>query len=186
MTRERALSLLETDRALTGRQLYRCYGIHPRLLTNLGRRDVTLGPRKNWSGTPITVRFYGLHQRDLDRLHPAALGHYAGIADMRYRLNVGGARWQISRSGSQGRLQRKQSGCLPDAVYKGETGRVAVEYDTGTYSTSLVVEKLEAYYLDHAATVWGVTSPLRQRRVRELAAAYGFRIQVIDATWWLH
>lgn len=185
MSRDLAIRMLETDRVLTGRQLYTYYGVHPKVLTNLGRRDVTLGPRKNWSRAPITVRFYGVRQRDLDRLHPAALGHYAGIADMRYRLQVEAEDWTLVRSGSYNRLRGIESGRLPDATYAGSTGRIAVEYDTGTYSSSLVAEKLGDYYaLKYSATVWGVTSRLRQQRVAQLAADHGLPVRMLNATWW--
>lgn len=184
MSRDRAIEILEADRALTGRQLYVYHSIHPKLLTNLGRRDVTLAPRKNWSDAPVTARFYGLNQRDLDRLHPAACGHYAGIAGLRHRLQVGPASWHHLRAGGQDRIRGLEPGCVPDAWYQGAGGRVAVEYDTGTYSMGLVEEKMLEYQQDYSLIVWGATSDIRRARLKSLASELYVRASVMDATWW--
>lgn len=184
MSRDLAVQALKTDQALTAAQLSTYYGIHPRVLTGLGRRDVTLAPRKNWSRTPVTVRFYALEQKALDRLHPAALGHYAGAAAMRYQLKANADQWQILRSGSSSRLQNHEEERIPDAIYVNGNRRIAVEYDSGTYSMELVGEKLDDYYLRYDATIWGATSKVRRNRIRKLAAEHGLRIRVINPVWW--
>lgn len=189
MTREEAIEILETDKALTGRQLHTYYGIHPKLLTGLGRRDATLGPKHGWTARPITVRFYGVNQSDLDRLRVTDLGHFAGTGELRYQLQADTESWRVlSRARVQkgGRGRQLEPACVPDAEYDGPDGRVGVEYDTGTYTKKLVAEKLRTYEKQYDRIVWGTLSGIRQARLKSKTIDWRIEVDFRDATWWEH
>ncbi len=189
MSRQRAVEILETDRALTGRQLFHYYGVHPKLLTGLGRREVTLSPKHGWRGRPITVQFYGLRQSDLDRLRVTDLRHFAGTGAMRYQLEIPVAHWSVLNRGRtvyQTRGRRMDADCVPDAEYVGAAGLIAVEFDTGTYVSTLVEEKLRSFDGRYRGTVWGTLSGARQARLKSKVIDWGVEVKFLDATWWTH
>ena len=189
MSRQQAVEILETDKALTGRQLWHYHGIHPKLLTGLGRREVTLSPRHGWTDRPITVQFYGLRQSDLDRLRVTDLRHLAGIAKIRHQLAVPADNWSVVSHGRRSRQEqglRTDTDFLPDAEYVDAAGLIAVEFDASTYTTSRVREKLAAFGTHYDGVVWGTVSKSRQARLKSKAIDWRARVQFLDATWWMH
>jgi hypothetical protein len=92
------------------------------------------------------------------------LGHWLGLAEMRWRLRAGLLRWQVI-----GQLwpERRPYGERPDALAEDAAGPFVVEYDHGAYGVSDVQRKHRAFAELAPRQVWGVSSERRQRWLRE-------------------
>jgi len=67
------------------------------------------------------------------------------------------------------RTENRHARHTPDAAYDPPEGRVAVEYDTGSYPSKLIEDKLESYKdQGYVRVIWGVASRKRQARLKAL------------------
>ncbi|WP_407538657.1 hypothetical protein Q0M94_10775 [Deinococcus radiomollis] len=117
------------------------------------------------------------------------LRHLAVTAEMRYQLGIPADRWSVlnrGRTAFQTRGRRMNADCVPDAEYVGAAGLIAVESDTGTYTTTLVKEKLQSFDGRYQEIVWGTVSGVRQARLKSKVIDWKVRVKFLDATWWTH
>ncbi|WP_019012314.1 helix-turn-helix domain-containing protein [Deinococcus aquatilis] len=125
----------------------------------------------------VKTRFY-LGQKSFQFKADHDLMHYGGTGEMRRLLEVKtGDRWVVNPRHS--RVTEE-----PDAVFRSPYGDVAIEFDADTYTLGTIRKKLDAFS-DRAfiETVWGVTSPTRQRNLRE---DIGPRLKrdILLTDWW--
>lgn len=168
---------LAFDGVMTTEQLRRRYGLKPEDLEGCPHISVALRPVHSQETNLIQTLFF-LHQARHKTVHVSALSHRAHVAEMRFQLDVpaDATLWSYRPEFKHGRHK-------PDAVWFSPEGEVAIEYDTGSYVTSLIEDKVASYrsqgYMD---IVWGVASPKRQARLRRMPLEQG-SVRVMLARW---
>ncbi|GGS05660.1 hypothetical protein [Deinococcus sedimenti] len=163
---------LQVDRVICGQQLMRVYALSPEDVEDVPYVDTQVKPVHSQSGYLVQTRFY-VAERRLLRRDPNFLAHAAGVAEMRVLMNVppDPAVWRTGVT-----LGRREA-CTPDAVSIGDFGPVAVEYDTGAYTTGVIEDKLSAFRdQGYDDVVWGV--PAQSRRDR-LAREHDLRVKLV-------
>jgi hypothetical protein len=121
----------------------------------------------------VGTRFF-LASARMRHMKDPYLAHHAGLAEMRQQLGVMPDKkiWQLE---PRSRLSYEQ----PDALWHSPYGTVAIEYDTGSYSSLTIQKKREAFRdRGFSATVWGVPSVKRQQRLTQ-----AFGQEVLLAKW---
>jgi len=98
--------------------------------------------------------------------------HLAFLAELRRLMNAPAERWQVLQAG-----ETDPTGLVPDAVFQGPEGPVAVEVDLG-YALDRVKGKVRHYARHYAGQVWGVLTSARASRVRLEALLIGSEVQV--------
>jgi len=98
--------------------------------------------------------------------------HLAFLAELRRLMKAPPERWQVLQAG-----EADPTGVLPDAVFLGPEGPVAVEVDLG-YALDRVRAKVRHYAQSYAGQVWGVLTSGRALRVRLEALLIGSEVQV--------
>ncbi|MFC4455196.1 replication-relaxation family protein [Deinococcus sonorensis] len=168
----RAVEALRTDVVLTLHQLERYHAVGRRGLGHLPFRELQVYPVYMNTAVSSVERFYALDPRVLERATVSELGHLAGTAEIRQQLRARPEQWRVVRRGPV---------TVPDAQYRPASGGVvAIEYDTGSYSSQVVKRKVEAFTLDCTGIVWGAVSAMRRERLQFRYPA----VTVLDARWW--
>lgn len=112
--------------------------------------------------------------RAVARLHPNQLRHLAGVAEMRQLLGAKPGAWHSE-------AERERTLLYPDAVWQTLAGKVAIEFDTGSYNPKQLEQKCWAYARNYSGQVWGTPSPLRAGRLRyRLAQAANARVIALE------
>ena len=96
--------------------------------------------------------------------------HAAMVGEMRRVLGVPPSAWLLTTAATA-----DKAGLEPDAVWKSNQGRIAVEFDAGRYPRARVSKKLRHYARAYAGQIWGVISPQRVGYVQQLANELGVR-----------
>jgi len=176
VARADVLEALEVDHVLSRAQLRRHYRARREVLEKLPSVTRTLVPVHMRSSSRVTLEFYGLNQRTLDRARTSHLAHLAGTAELRHVLGVPVSSWHAE-------ARHGYDVCNPDAQWFREDGTVtAVEYDSGTYTFTDVTNKLLAFREQgHHETIWGVVSRVRGDRLR-LRSPEKLEVKVLN--WW--
>ena len=170
-----ALKVLRCHRVVTVRQLDRLYGLPARVLSGLPRRTVTVTPVHMRRSLWVDATFVALDE-DLLNQDSGELTHLVGTAAMQALLDIPLDQWRVLPSWHA-------RGNRPDAEYDhpGGRGLVAVEYDSGTYTRTLVKQKLKDYRdQGYHQTVWGAASALRGKRLKDLGTT------TIEVPWWIY
>lgn len=147
---------LEVDKALSEGQFTRHFGINiDQLSKPFLTFDAYLAPTHH-STSYRQIRFVTL-ERKITCLSANALRHLAGVAEMRWLLEVSRDQWQSE-------AQAAFASEVPDAIWHCAQGDIAIEYDAGSYSPTKITSKIFAFkhYYDQ---IWGSPS---QRRVEHL------------------
>lgn len=105
----------------------------------------------------------------------AALRHLVGLAEMRWQMKDALLRWHLTRGTELGSAEQ------PDAIAEDAVGCLAIEYDTGAYSTDQVRRKARTYQVTFGRQVWGVPHAARQRWLGHHLPP---QTQVMLAPWW--
>ncbi|WP_216325658.1 hypothetical protein [Deinococcus aestuarii] len=154
---------LAVDRVISGHQLFRLYGLEPSDVHDVHHVDTQLKPVHSDAAQVVHARFYVSDRRLIQR-DVTFLSHAAGVAEMRVLLNVppDPSRWLTGVA-----LGRREF-CKPDAVLVTEFGRTAVEYDTGSYTRSVIADKLGAFRdQSYEDVIWGVPGEARRERLAQ-------------------
>ena len=168
---------LQVDKAVTEAQLVRHYGLHLNELPDKAfpRVEHSLSPTKG-SGEPKLVTFICGYRRIVKR-NGRKLQHLAGLAEMRHLLGACVEDWTSHADASHGVAEA-------DGEWRSSDGRVAVEYDIGSYSTTYILTK--AYSLEHKGytrLVWGCPSERLVKSRRETLGKLDMDVQVLYAPW---
>ena len=142
---------LETDLALSERQVVRHYGLmlEDCFKAGLKVQSVLIAPTVHRKATR-EVNFVLLEPRDFA---PFELRHFAGIAEARQHLQADARDWQVMQHAAQ---------TSPDASWQRGIETWAVEFDAGAYSRATVLEKAQAFRAGFDGQVWAVSSSQRQ------------------------
>ncbi|AZI45220.1 hypothetical protein EHF33_20130 (plasmid) [Deinococcus psychrotolerans] len=170
---------LECDAAMSGTQLKKYFGLDVVDLEGVRYVDTIIRPAKRSMANEINTTFL-TWTRQIANGDDTALAHRCGTAEVRYMLGADSNRelWQAEARGAL-------SYDNPDAVYvPGNGRRIAVEFDAGSYSPSVIRNKLDTFSdRGFEETIWAVTTSVRQRN---LTQKIGARLQrgVLLANWW--
>lgn len=180
---ERAREALLCDGVLAETQLRRHFGLGPRDLVGAWMVEDIVRPVHGRFALEVPARFY-VAARSMRLMDASTLSHRAGTAELRLRLGVAPEAWEVE---ARGRLRYEE----PDAVWHpeggagsgsggGVGGAVAVEYDSGAYTSGVVRRKVRMFRdRGFSGVLWGVPGALRARR---LAPLVGGRVEVVR--WW--
>ena len=168
---------IQVDKAITEAQLVRHYSVRLSELPvkAFPRVEHSLSPTKG-SGEPKLVTFICGYRRIVKR-NGRKLQHLAGLAEMRHLLGAQVDDWASHADASHGVAEA-------DGEWRSSVGRVAVEYDIGSYSTSYILTK--AYSLEHKGyhrLVWGCPSERLVRSRQETLGKLNMDVQVLYAPW---
>lgn len=146
---------LETDLALSERQVVRHYGLTLEACRESGLivQSVFVAPTVHRKATR-EVNFVLLELRDFA---PFELRHLAGIAETRHRLQADPRDWQVIQHAAQ---------TSPDASWQRGNETWAVEFDAGAYSRTTVLEKAQAFQAGFDGQIWACSSNTRQNTLQ--------------------
>jgi hypothetical protein len=150
---------LETDLALSERQMFRHHGItlEDCLRSGLAVQPVLIAPTVHRKATRA-VNFVMLEPHDFQ---PFEFRHLAATAEIRHQLQVDARDWQVIQQAAQ---------TSPDAIWHRGLETWAVEFDAGSYSRSVLLEKAQAFRAGFDGQVWAVSSRARAATVGSLVA----------------
>jgi hypothetical protein len=145
---------LETDLALSERQVFRHHGLtlEACLRSGLSVQPVLVAPTVHRK-VPRAVNFVMLEPDDLQ---PFEFRHLAGTAEIRHQLQVDARDWQVVQHAAQ---------TSPDAIWHRGLETWAIEFDAGAYSRSVLLEKAQAFRAGFDGQIWAVSSNARAATV---------------------
>lgn len=149
---------LEVDKALSLGQCERYWGVGLERLRAVGLDlvRVEIGLTKHQQPKPLV---FVCSSRAVAKLHPNQLRHLAGVAEMRQLL---GARLDAWHS----EAERERALLYPDAVWQTPSGKVAIEFDAGSYNPNQLEQKCWTYARNFSGQIWGTPSLQRAGRLR--------------------
>jgi phage FluMu protein gp41 len=150
---------LETDLALSERQVFRYHGLtlEDCLDAGLSVQPVLIAPTVHRKVTRA-VNFVML---ELLEFQPFEFRHLAGTAEIRHQLQVDARDWQVVQHAAQ---------TSPDAIWHRGLKTWAVEFDASAYSRSVLLEKAQAFRAGFDGQVWAVSSSARAATVGSVVA----------------
>jgi Replication-relaxation len=167
---------LARDKAITLGQCLRHYGLTKKDLN----KEVTLVKgflsKTNYSRLSSPYYFATLDKK-VGAYHPDQLRHLAGVAEMRHALRVPVTQWASSAG-------RTNATLIPDGVWTRGQERIAIEYDTGSYSWKDLHRKTNEYAHKYGEQIWGTPSKQRKVVLEELLGERGYRGTVLLCLWW--
>jgi hypothetical protein len=171
----RLAASLEVDHVLSAGQLERHYGLSLGDLDSEGFTliEAFLSPSQG-SRQYTKVRFVSLY-RNHRKLESNALRHLAGVAEVRHVVGGVLGDWR-SLAAARGQP------LTPDALWETPRGRLAIEYDAGSYSPTQIKDKAKAFR-HYAGQVWGTSSRQRVRHLWHLLHLIEHRCIVAFAPW---
>ncbi|CAM3445427.1 hypothetical protein DESA109040_12980 [Deinococcus saxicola] len=172
-----AKEALLIDTVMSSRQLQRHFGLRPADMEGVSLVPVLVRPVHARPGLEVATVMY-LSSKRMARLQDHALTHRAGVAEMRHQLGVPAipGLWEVE---ARGKLRYEE----PDAVWRADSGDVAIEYDLGSYTMKAVDQKVGTF-IDRAfdRIVWGAASSRRAVRLAQTLGPQG--VQVLNTQWW--
>lgn len=174
---DRLEEALESDRAMTAAQARSLYRVTAKAARAAGLHVITRTVKEHCnSNRNHTVRFI-TNDPKIAKYDGNRLRHLAGAVALRQQLDVHPSRWCSDAGAAAATF-------VPDAVWESGRGRVAVEYDAGSYSRETVFEKGRAFAEFEGGQVWGVASAGRLPFVREVLREAGVAgVRVVHAPW---
>lgn len=170
-----ALAALQCDGVLTSSQLIRHYGLNVGDLRGQLLRRAVVRPCHGRDATEHNVQFF-VRDTKLYRASAHHLAHRAGVAELRRQLGVepDPAIWRVE---ARGRRRTEE----PDAYWYSESGKIAIEYDTGSYSRQVIERKLSTFRdRGFEDTIWAVPTASRARYMGQFPDA-----NVRQVEWWV-
>jgi hypothetical protein len=148
---------LETDLALSERQVWKHHGLSLEQCRDLGMtiQSALIAPTVHRKARH-PVQFVMLEPLSLE---PFELRHLAGVAEMRRQLQAETRDWQVIQHAAQ---------TSPDAIWWRGLETWAVEFDAGSYSRSVLLEKARAFQAGFDGQVWGVSSTSRTEMLSKI------------------
>ena len=172
-----AKEALLVDTVMSKQQLQRHFGLRPADMEGVSLVPVLTRPVHARPGLEVATVMY-LSSRRMARLQDHALTHRAGVAEMRHQLGVPAVPglWEVE---ARGKLRYEE----PDAVWRADSGDIAIEYDLGSYTMKAVDQKVQTFK-DRAfdRIVWGAASTRRAARLAQTLGPQG--VQVLNTQWW--
>jgi len=179
--RERAVEALMTDRVLTARQLFVDHQVEERALRGLPYKDALVHPVHMRPSEQAQVRFYSLSAALLRNTTNPQLSHFTGTAQIRHALiRQALASPQPDLPKSWKVLGHVKGLDQPDAEFHRGDLLLATEFDTGSYTRTKIMMKMDEYRERYDGVVWGVVSRKRGERLQDRFPD----IQVVYDTWW--
>lgn len=174
---DRLQEALESDRAVTAAQARSLSRVTTKAARQAGLYVITRTVKEHCnSNQNHTVRFI-THDPKVAKYDGNRLRHLAGTAALRQQLDIHPSRW-LSDAGAAAAT------FVPDAVWESPAGRVAVEYDAGSYSKETVMAKGLAFAEFEGGQLWGVASagrvPFVVAALREAGVS---NARVVHAPW---
>jgi hypothetical protein len=150
---------LETDLALSERQVFRHHGLTLEECLSLGLsvQPVLVAPTVHRKVTRA-VNFVTLEPH---HFQPFEFRHLAGVAEVRYQLQADARDWQVVQHAAQ---------TSPDAIWHRGLETWAIEFDAGAYSPTILLEKAQAFRAGFDGQVWAVSSNVRAATVGSVIA----------------
>ncbi|GGB73883.1 hypothetical protein [Deinococcus soli (ex Cha et al. 2016)] len=180
---ERAKAALACDGVITSGQLERHFGLTDRDFPETPFVEDLVRPVHTRYGLEVTARFF-LADARMQRMEVPQLGHRAGTAELRHTLGIAPEQCEVEPR-SDGRLVRRAE--EPDAIWYPDPAdrsrRWAVEYDTGSYTKTVVEQKRDTFYRRFERIIWGVPSPRRAQFIRSHISDSS-RSDVRVVNWW--
>lgn len=178
--RVRALqAALVIDGVLSEAQVRRMFGLEVMAFTERELRalDLYVFPVEGVQVFKGPVEVYNfIAPRPLDLLQTSSqIIHQVGTAEMRYALGSP-TDWSAGAD-ALAAMER------PDALYRTPGGVHAIEYDTGSYSSKRVADKL-VHFSGFPVIHWGCSSPVRVRRLRQRYSTVE-KLRVTHVAWWV-
>lgn len=176
---EKLQAALQVDRVLSYGQLARYFGVkmNPVIREQHGlfAFDLVAVPIRSDPLFMVVVQCF-TRARNLPYFYTnSQIVHLLGVAELRLMVGAHLQDWK-SEANLLGRS------LLPDALWQTTAGVVAVEFDTGTYHSKTVQNKLAAFGQSYAGVLWGSTS---EQRVRKLRARHsGEDREFLVIKWW--
>jgi hypothetical protein len=152
---------LETDLALSERQVWRYYGETLEACSDYGFavQSALVAPTVHRRPTR-RVNFVLLEPRNFERFE---LRHLAGVAEARHLLGVQPRDWQVIEHTNHS---------SPDAIWQRGLETWAVEFDAGAYSRASVFAKVQAFRSGFDGQIWAVSSGARRETVARWLNAF--------------
>ena len=162
---------LNVDKALSYGQLYHYY--------NLTLADIAVCEH-NYKEVFIALSHHSrmfkrvgfITLKPYKRLSANALRHLAGVAELRRQLAASRDSWCV---------ERRFSAETPDALWQSCKGPVAIEFDTGSYSKTVLQKKLSAF--SSLRQIWGSPSPKRVAYLNQLMHLQELDGQALHVNW---
>lgn len=159
-------TLLQLDRAVTTVQLRRWGLLEAATWLGLPQVTYTLRTRTTQRASATDLTFVCADAKIAAKA-PRDLMHYAGLAEVRHRYNLGGLRWR--------HIDERRVTYKADAEILGPPGDLsndaAVEFDAG-YPARVVANKLEACAAErYAGLIWATSSLGRVRHIHQQITA---------------
>ncbi len=167
---------LTTDRVLSAAQVLRYSGLATHQLpAEFVTFRTVVQPIYASVRSRQVVMFVTRDTRLERRLGPEQIAHLAGTAEIRHSLRADAAQWSTDAA-AMGRSNK------PDGVYALNGHQVAIEFDAGSYRSSVIRAKVAQFSESYAGLVWGVTSRVRYERLHQRLTPLG--VQVLHVNWW--
>jgi len=108
------------------------------------------------------------------------LRHLAGVTALRLDNDVPVDSWL-----NEGGLPFSTG--IPDGIWlrpEAPNGAWALEYDAGSYTTDMIIEKAKTYANTYPKQIWGVAVPARVKRIAYALAIENIPARVEYSPWW--
>ena len=168
---------LEVDKAMTETQLLRHYGLRLEALPTgtVYTVEHSLSPTKG-SGNPQLNTFV-CSSSTIARRRGRKLQHLAGVTEMRHLLGAHTEDWRNNADDSNGEGEE-------DGEWRSPYGRVAIEYDIGSYATRYILNKARSLrWKGYDSIIWGCPSERLVRSRAKTLANVGIDVQVLHVPW---
>ena len=148
---------LETDFALSERQVWRHYGatLEDCRYSGLSVQSALIAPTVHRKATR-RVNFVLLEPTDFEGFE---LRHLAAVAETRQQLRADPRDWQVVQHAAV---------TSPDATWRRGVDTWAIEFDAGAYSRATLLEKARAFRAGFDGQVWAVSSDRRSQTLGQL------------------
>lgn len=148
---------LETDLALSERQVWRHYGatLEDCRYSGLSVQAALIAPTVHRKATR-RVNFVSLEPTDFEGFE---LRHLAAVAETRQQLRADPRDWQVVQHAAI---------TSPDAIWRRGVDTWAIEFDAGAYSRATLLEKARAFRAGFDGQVWAVSSDRRGQTLTQL------------------
>jgi Replication-relaxation len=167
--------ILSKDRIMSLGQCQRHYGIDPGTLKKVHLIHSFLS-KTNYSRSHERFAFVTL-EPELTRFRGFRLRHLAGVTEMRHLLQAPQEHWQ-NHADKENALK------VPDGIWQLGQQRIAIEFDTGSYSITQLKHKMFYFDTYYEQQIWGTPSLKRKGKLEALLLRFDYKGSVLLAEWW--
>lgn len=165
MAIEKLKADLVVDRVIGANAARAHYGVSKERAAAAGLllRELWLGPTANSQmQTPPPKVIVSPREKRLLTARESTLRHLAGVTATRLHVGAPAAAWRNEGGAPLALLEPDGYWRRPD-VFAGAVW--AIEYDSGSYSSKQVIEKMRSFRREYGYQVWGVASEKRREFV---------------------